>query len=165
VDFTAVRAGQSVELNWRTGSEQNTKDFMVQHSTGNGTWKNIGNVAAAGFSSSVRSYRFTHTQPVDGRNLYRLLQRDLDGKESLSKVVSVVMPSATSVQVYPVPSTNGSVFVKLPADQVLKVFNSTGILMLEQQGKAGVQSLDLQTLPKGLYYLQAGKETVRLMLQ
>jgi hypothetical protein len=75
------------------------------------------------------------------------------------------MPSATSVQVYPVPSTNGSVFVKLPADQVLKVFNSTGILMLEQQGKAGVQSLDLQTLPKGLYYLQAGKETVRVILQ
>ena len=165
VDFTAVRAGQSVALNWRTGSEQNTKDFVVQHSTGNGSWKNVGNVAAAGFSSSVRSYRFTHSQPVDGRNLYRLLQRDLDGKESLSKVVGVVMPSATSVQVYPVPSTNGTVFVKLPADQVVKVFSSTGVLMLVQPGKAGVQLLQLQSLPKGLYYLQAGKETVRVLLQ
>jgi hypothetical protein len=165
LDVSATRTGQSVQLNWSTASEQNTKDFVVQHSSGNGRWTNIGNVAAAGFSSSIRSYRFTHTQPLDGRNQYRLLQRDLDGRESLSKVVSLVMPSATSVQVYPVPSSTGSVYVKLPADQPLKLLNSQGVLVLEQTGKAGVQLLELPELPKGLYYLQAGKETIRVILQ
>jgi hypothetical protein len=165
IDFTATRQGQVVEVNWRTASEQNTKDFVVQHSNGNGIWKGIGNVAAAGNSNRERAYRFTHSQPVEGRNLYRLVQRDLDGKESISKVVSISIPSATAVQVYPVPSADGKVYVKLPSDQVLKLYSSSGVLMLELQAKAGVQMLALQHLQKGLYYLQAGKETVRVLLQ
>jgi hypothetical protein len=165
IDFTATRQGQVVDLHWRTASEQNTKDFVVQHRAGNGSWKNIGNVAAAGNSNRERSYRFTHSQPVEGRNLYRLLQRDLDGKESLSKVVTVEWNASASMQVYPIPSMNGRVYVKLPSNQVLRLMSPSGVVVWQTQGAAGVQLLDLTALPKGMYYLKGDTDIINLMLQ
>ncbi|TWI80566.1 putative secreted protein (Por secretion system target) [Lacibacter cauensis] len=165
LSFTAARKEQTVQLQWQTATEQNTKDFVVQHSTGNSSWSSIGTVAAAGNSQSVSNYKFTHLQPVEGSNYYRLIQRDVDGKQSISKTVQVQFTTAARMQVYPTPVTNGVLHVKLPADAVIRIYNSNGSLVLEQKGKAGLQQLQLSLLGKGSYYLRAGTETATILVQ
>lgn len=165
LSFTAVRNQQTVQLQWQTATEQNTKDFVVQHSSGNSSWASIGTVTAAGNSQNVSSYNYTHVQPVEGSNYYRLVQRDADGKQSLSKTVAVQFITAARMQVYPTPVTGGVLFVKLPADAVIRIYSSTGSLVLEQKGKAGLQQLQLSQLSKGSYYLRAGTETASILVQ
>ena len=165
LSFTAARKDQTVQLQWQTATEQNSKDFVVQHSTGNSSWSNIGTVTAAGNSQSISSYSFTHLQPVEGSNYYRLIQRDVDGKQSISKTVQIQFMKAARMQVYPTPVTNGVLYVKLPADAVIRMYNSNGSLVLEQKGKAGLQQLQLSLLGKGTYYLRAGIETATILVQ
>ena len=52
--FTAEKQGSASLLKWSTGSEQNTKDFEVQHSTNTVSWTPLGTVAAAGNSTTTR---------------------------------------------------------------------------------------------------------------
>jgi hypothetical protein len=165
LSFTAVRKEQTVQLQWQTATEQNTKDFVVQHSTGNSSWSNIGTVMAAGNSQSISNYGFTHLQPAEGSNYYRLIQRDADGKQNISKTVQVQFTTTARMQVYPTPVTNGVLYVKLPADAVIRMYNSNGSLVLEQKGKAGLQQLQLSLLGKGSYYLRAGTETATILVQ
>ena len=79
--------------------------------------------------------------------------------------VNVTSPAAGGVQVYPLPVTTGSVSVKLPSDMPLKLFNTSGMIVREVNGRAGIQQVNVEFLPKGIYYLKAGTETIRVLVQ
>src|SRR5437868_3363529 len=72
LDFTATKQGAAVQLSWHTSSEINSDHFEVEWSKNGSSWSNIGNVAAAGFSSTTKSYGLLHPNPVSGANYYRL---------------------------------------------------------------------------------------------
>ncbi len=166
LNFQAQPQATTVQLNWQTAAEQNSLDFVVQHSTGNNVWTNIGSVAAAGNSTVTSSYRFVHQQPVTGTNWYRLLQRDRDGRETFSKTVSVQFAANRNrMLVYPTPVTNGTVFVKLEKATLITLFSSNGVKILERQLQAGTQTLQLGHLGKGTYYLRSATETAVIVIQ
>lgn len=160
LSFTAKEQDKAVALNWSTAVEQNTKDFVVQHSANGGNWNTIGTVRAAGNSSTVQTYSFLHRLPVSGVNYYRLLQRDIDERKSYSKVVTVDFDGRGQVlMVYPNPVVNGLLTVKLEREARVQVYNGAGAVVLQKQLPAGVHQLSLQQLSKGLYRIKAGAET------
>jgi len=166
LNFSAKRQQNSVVLQWQTASEQNSKDFLVQHQSGNGIWRTIGTVIAAGNSDVVQSYTFTHHQPVAGANFYRILQRDNDGKESFSKTVSISVNEATArISVYPTAVTSGMVNVQLPVAEQIFLFNGIGSMVLSQNGVSGLNTISVGHLGRGIYYLRAGNETVKILIQ
>ena len=166
LNFSAKRQQNSVVLQWQTVSEQNSKDFLVQHQSGNGIWRNIGTVIAAGNSDVVQSYSYTHHQPVKGVNLYRLLQRDNDGKESYSKIVSIsVNEVAARMSVYPTVVTSGIVNVQLQTPEQIFLFNGSGSMVLSLKGAGGLNTISVSQLVSGIYYLRAGNETVKIIIQ
>lgn len=58
LSFTATKQNKTALLQWATAQEQNTRNFMVQHS-GNGiNWSGLSTLPAAGNSSN---YSYTHT--------------------------------------------------------------------------------------------------------
>lgn len=80
LSFTALQINNRVELKWITATELQTADFIIQHSTDGFHWEDLGTLPAAAYSSGPHAYSFIHNSPSDGRNLYRLIERDLDGK-------------------------------------------------------------------------------------
>jgi hypothetical protein len=78
---------QSAVLTWATASEQNTSHFIVECSSDGAEFSSVGEIKAAGNSSSSKTYSFTHTNPASGFLYYRLKQVDLDGKYTYSKVI------------------------------------------------------------------------------
>jgi hypothetical protein len=163
--FTAARREKGVALNWSTATEQNTKDYTVQHSADGSHWNNLGTVAAAGFSSVVQQYTYLDRLPMSNTNYYRLLQTDLDGHKHFSKVVAVTLAGPQTLRIYPNPVVNGQLSVKLENGALMEWYNAAGVRLLQKQLSAGVHQLSLQHLPKGLYTIRAGEATQTIIIQ
>lgn len=166
LSFTATKKGSTALLNWSTATEQNTQDFVVQHSAGGFEWKTLGIVKAAGNATTRRDYSFTHHTPVPGYNYYRLIQRDQDGLFSYSKVVSVVMATDDiKLKAFPNPVTNGKLNVLLKQSMQVRLFDASGRQVLSQRLNAGLQTLNVSGLSGGVYYLKAGSEHIAVIIQ
>lgn len=102
--FTVKKGeGITARLDWVTVSESNSERFEIEHSTNAKNWVQIGTVSAKGESKDVVNYNFTHRNPGNGENLYRLKMVDLDGSFTYSRINSIRF-STTSF--YPNPASD-----------------------------------------------------------
>ena len=90
VELTAWDAeceGVKVKLTWTTATETNSDHFLVEKSTDGLVWETIGQVAAAGHSTSLLTYTF---DDVDARGVayYRLSQVDQNERVTVYTVVA-----------------------------------------------------------------------------
>jgi hypothetical protein len=158
--------GQSV-LRWSTASEQNTKDFVVQHSLNTTDWSSLTTVPAAGNSTTTRNYSYVHQNPLKGNNYnyYRILQRDIDDKFSYSKIVSIIFnePGA-DLQVYPNP-VQDQLTIFLAETQLVRLVNAAGATVWKGQLPAGRNTIPVKTYSKGIYVLTAGMQSQRVLIQ
>jgi hypothetical protein len=158
--------GQSV-LRWSTASEQNTKDFVIQHSLNTTDWSILSTIPAAGNSTTTRNYSYVHQNPLKGinYNYYRILQRDLDDKFSYSKIVSIVFnePGA-DLQVYPNPAED-VVTVFISEEQEVSLLNAAGALVWKSKLPAGRTQLPLVKFSSGLYFLKTKTQTIKLLIK
>jgi hypothetical protein len=139
---------------------------VVQHSIEGRGWQNIGTVMATGVSNGEQVYSFKHNNPVTGLNAYRLLQRDVDGRGSYSRVVTVNIKTPDEwFSVYPNPAPGGVVQIKLKSPAVVSVYNSIGMFMMKKQLSAGVSILDLSSYAKGVYTVTVKDRSVVLLVQ
>jgi hypothetical protein len=165
--FTAEKKGATSLLKWSTASEQNTKDFVVQHSTNTLSWTPLGTIFAAGNSNLVRSYNYTHKTPQKGGvyNYYRIMQRDLDGKFSYSKIASLIYDEpGPDVFVYPNPATE-AVIVYLYESQDVRLINVAGAIVWKGTLAAGRNQIPLTRLAKGVYWVVTGSFKKQLLIQ
>ena len=165
VSFTAKKQNKEVVLNWTTAAEKNSSSYMVQHSINGRDWSTIGSVLANGSYVLENKYQFVHSSPSEGLNYYRLVEKDLNGKSSISKVLRLSFGNSIALQAYPNPVTQGVVYVQLPKAGMVSIYSNSGHLVFHQQVAEGVQPLYISQLPKGIYQLKAGKETVKLVIQ
>ncbi|MGF2411070.1 T9SS type A sorting domain-containing protein [Ferruginibacter sp.] len=161
----ALVNGQSL-LQWQTADEQNTKNFVIQHSSNGHGWIDIDSVRSMGNSSSVKNYSYTHSKPEKGINYYRLIQNDIDGAFTYSKIVSVTLKSAIKpLSIYPNPVVNAPLNVQLQQTTLVSIYNSTGALVFSKQLTAGTQQLDVSGLTKGTYTIKAGETVKQIIIQ
>jgi hypothetical protein len=165
VSFSAQSQGGQVKLQWSTAQEENTAEFIVQHSTDGSNWKNIGHVTAAGHSNQVRQYSFVHTNPASGSNQYRIMQTDRDGRASYSQVRKINISEAGAVSVLSNYIKNNSIRVRLDKPAVIHLYSLDGKLLLQKQLAEGAQTIDVSGFAKGLYLLNISGHTEKIMLQ
>ena len=164
---SAQKQNGQVFLNWSTASEQNTKDFEVQYSTNATSWDVLGTVQAAGNSSATRNYSFTHQTPLKNSayNYYRILQRDLDGKFSYSKIVSIIFNEpGLDFLVYPNPADKVVTIYLSDASEV-SLINSAGSVVWRSKLPAGRNQISVSQYSKGVYILTAGLQSYRVLIQ
>jgi hypothetical protein len=167
LSFTAEKQGAGALLKWSTATEQNTKDFEVQHSTNTLSWAPLGTVAAAGNSTTTRQYSFTHNTPFKGgvSNYYRILQRDLDGKFSYSKIASLIYDEPGSdLIVYPSPAKE-AVTIYLAESKEVKLVNVAGATVWRGTLAAGRNNISLSHLAKGVYWVVTENYKKQLLIQ
>jgi len=162
--FTARPLAKQVVLNWTSSLEENAESYIVQHSTDGLSWTAIGLVPATGTTTIARSYQLIHEHPVSGNNHYRLAQRDIDGAEYISKIVTVNFTPPTVTAVYPNPARNGKLQVALSVSAVVTISNSAGIIIFSKTLPAGVSTVRTTTFASGLYYVRAGSDKVSVMV-
>jgi hypothetical protein len=178
VDLRALREEDgSVQLNWETAQEQNSRFTEVQRSGDGKVFAAIGQVAAAGNSSAMRQYTFTDKAPLAGKNYYRLRMVDMDGAFKYSKVLQVAMGDVTeAIGVYSNPFHDqlGVRVSSVGTERlVMSLFDQTGRLCLRQNYTAqkgeNLVNLYPQGLAAGVYLLQVRgdrtNQTIRVLKQ
>lgn len=106
LSFTAQKDGEQTIQNWKTVTETNNDQFIVQRSAdGKNNWINIAVVKSKGNSMQNQSYTSHDVQPLNGDNYYRLAQVDKDGTTNVSetRLVHMDLIKATA-KIFPNPS-------------------------------------------------------------
>ncbi|MDF7810827.1 FG-GAP-like repeat-containing protein [Hymenobacter sp. YC55] len=168
--FTAEQRNTSVQLRWRTASEQNSARFEVERSRDGRTFQPIGQVAAQGTSTRPSDYTFDDaTYPTDVALLYyRLRQVDQDGTATYSPVRTVALGDvARTLRVYPNPAHSQLTVAGVAPGAVVEVFDATGRRVMRiTADENGSKELRLPDgLPAGVYLVRSGAQSSRLAVQ
>lgn len=135
-------------ISWSTSAEHNNKGYYVERSADGVTFEVLGFVAAAGNDRIQQNdYTFVDAAPLAGINTYRVRQVDVDGKENISKIVSV-QTFAGNIAVYPNPS-NDVFNVALQLNTTSKV----NVQLLSADGKV-LESIEKGTLTAGAHQVK-----------
>jgi len=164
--FKVRQQDQNILLNWSTSSELNTKDFAIQHKNETGTWKTISRLPASGKSNSLVNYSYTHFSPSIGLNLYRIVQTDLDGKESISEIKSILFKKTQpSFTIMANPVTDGVLRLQVNKPVHLSLLSSEGKLIWRKQVTPGLLSVPVGNYLKGIYTLTGKNEFKKIVIQ
>ena len=172
VELTWFRAGTNgacacVRLAWQTASEHGAKAFLIERSANGREFGVIGEVMAAGTSTTTHAYTWQDERPLTGQSYYRLRQADADGSITRSAIVSVLTAlPAKDLALWPATAA-GYYEVSAPGTPVtLSVLTSDGRLVRTQTLTNGTGQLDLTSCPAGFYLVRAvsvrGATTTRI---
>ena len=165
-------------LHWITATESACAGFNMEYSTDGETFDFLGYVpskTAHGYSSVAMDYTFTDKKPAADLVYYRLVQKDLDGAEKHSQIISVKNRSATTiVDVYPNPVTDQLLHLKAgdnTKDMHVSIINAQGRVLVDRSFEAYEYEKELtifaQYLSGGLYWLVIevdGNRTVKAVV-
>lgn len=173
VGFSAIQNGPSVQLDWATASEINNDYFSVEKSTDGRIWNQLSTIEGAGNSSQHQTYReFDHSLTI-GTSYYRLAQVDFDGQVNYSPIRSVKIADlavADFVEAYPNPTQNTIMVRGASNSEILpQVIEMTGreltsSIQINPAGN-GEFSIDLSSLPNGLYLIRMGTAATTVQKQ
>lgn len=170
--FTATAAKGQVVLKWATASEKNNRYFAIERSANGQEFAAIAQLNGQG-NSTPTEYQATDDKPLPGLSYYRLRQVDFDGATTFSPVAAVTSEVAVlAFTLTPNPVTD-VVLVDLgrwaAQPGTAEVLSLNGQVLLSKQLVGGeAHSLDLRTLPAGVYLLRfrtAEQQTVRRLLK
>lgn len=171
LDFNAAQNSQGVLLRWSTLHEQGIREFVIQRSTDNLNFLPIGSVIASGNSTSFEEYSYLDRSSAAGNNYYRVMSTDENGFQTISiirKVNNVSQHPALPVvidRIYAVGKT-----IQLHAifhhhqSAEISVYSRAGRRMMKKIIHSDSNSLSVDMLKSGLYYVSTGFQTFGILL-
>ena len=167
-DFKGTPSLSGNLLTWTTASETQNKGFDIERSTDGSIFHSIGQVKG---NNKPSSYQFVDNQPF-ATSYYRLRQRDNDGKETLSKVISIVQTGkGKGLKIYPTLVSNGILTVDTEGGQ-FQIFNLLGQQVLNHAAlptsarfETSPTLINISALPQGTYVLKVGTEVAKFVKQ
>jgi hypothetical protein len=145
-----------VELIWETEIEVNNSFFLIEKSINGVDFEAIGQQKGAINSGTLTRYLF-YDNNCNEINYYRLVQVDLDGKKTYSKVVTVVVPKSKPFKVIRNP-VREFVEIQIGIEQhnirCLALFDFSGRKLKSFAVHSGIQNLDVSSIKAGGYVLQ-----------
>lgn len=166
LEASVLRAGENVSVQWQTLTENNTSTFAVEKSFDAANWDEMYSVAAAGYSSSKRTYAAIDTKP-GSVTYYRIKQVDNNGHYTYSNTVRITMTANTiDASTFPNPFVSQvQVDINSPATQKTVIsFNDISGRKLVQKswnvskGRNSIVLQEVASLQPGLYILTITNE-------
>lgn len=173
LSFNAINNTSSIDLVWKTASEQNNSHFEVQRSSDLNEWQTVGMVDGAGNASHVIEYSLTDYSPIIGRAYYRLQQFDFNGGSEYSHIVSTLVSDNnldSDFSLYPNPANN-EVIISFDNDSSDKphIYDLLGKEVMINPSMYSVSSrqirMDISNLPTGTYLVKIGNHCKMLAIE
>ncbi len=154
IGFEGHTAGIKNDLTWTTSAEINSAAFTIESSENMQNFSAIGNIPAAGNSSSPMYYQFTDDHPFSN-TYYRLKQTDGNGQFFYSDIISVENRRAGNFSIYPNPAINGEIHIRyaesIAENAFIEVMNAYGSVISTHPFTGAVT--DIQLPSKGMYWV------------
>ncbi|MEO5564185.1 MAG: T9SS type A sorting domain-containing protein, partial [Chitinophagaceae bacterium] len=144
-------------VSWQVAEQQNVKEYTVQHSEDGNTYTNVCTVAFSG----ITTYNCLVPANSNIKNYYRVLQQDIDGRTTHSKVVLLQSSAKASLTAYPNPAKDKLYIDGLSAYRTIEIMDASGKIIQKQNVLQGSGYIDIWQLKTGVYLLKAtnDKET------
>ncbi len=170
VAFAAASVGPSaVRLSWTTATEAHSARFEVERSPDGQHFASIGQVPAAGSSSTPRSYGLTDAALPAGASLlyYRLRQLDQDGTTTYSPVRSVGLAPVPGLVLYPNPAQATTTLLGTAPGAAVQLLDALGREVATATADAsGRAQLGWPIgLAQGVYVVRTAGRVARLVIQ
>ncbi|SER31534.1 lamin tail domain-containing protein [Neolewinella agarilytica] len=150
ISFTAETEEKSVVVNWSSIHELDNDRFELERSADGAAWEWLGTIEAG--ASVSNSYQFVDDSPLNGTNLYRLRQLDIDGTATIYGPVAANF-LATGLDIYPNP-TSGELRFRGSLDNVQRVSLMTSDGRNLRDLSLNMASVRMDDLRPGLYLLR-----------
>lgn len=155
ISFTAIENKGIIKTNWLTNNEINTKEFVVERSSDNNNFVQVGTITAKNLSTGS-NYFFNDNDPLQGVSYYRLKIIDKDGKFTYSKIVTINYKKTIdffNINPNPVKNVLTLSFPERKEEGILNIISSDGrkVMMLKIKANTNSQSLDVSYLKHGIY--------------
>ena len=149
-------------VSFSTVSETNNDYFTIERSGDGRNFESIGAIKGAGNSKQELSYEFVDESPLAGINYYRIKQTDFDGAYSYTEIRSV-RHQTKNVIVSP-NRTDGKLNVTSELDNYdVVIYNTGGQEVQRHMALSGDQSLSIETLQAGVYFVKVMDQTIRIL--
>lgn len=158
--FTAKAANCQVQIQWKTFTELNSKEFIIEYSTDGTTYNYLSSIAAKGNASGSQAYDYTHGSPAEGTIYYRIKQSDLNGDFFYSNIITVVNSCGKMpIVAYPNP-VRDKLIIQIPgtAKQLLTIHDGIGRLMSQRIVNGGRQEINVGSWARGVYILSVKQD-------
>ncbi len=151
--FKANCQSESIKLTWQTLTETNNEYFILERFVNN-KWEEISKISGAGNSNIPVGYSYLDFN--NGENIYRLQQKDFDGKIRSIALQSIECSDANEfyINLFPNPSRE-----ELRVISNYEILNETYIIKnsLNQIVQSGILNesgqIDIRNLNSGIYFL------------
>jgi hypothetical protein len=161
LSFTGFYKNNAVELEWRTATELNNKGFEVERSADGAQFESIGFVNGNGTTNEAHTYTFEDVKPHQPLTYYRLRQVDFDGKADYSQTIVLKNKTAQNgIVFYPNPAQN-ELNIQSDSPTTVKIIDAVGKLLQTIAVEIGTQTINISTLPAGVYYLHDARGNVK----
>ncbi|WP_353718743.1 right-handed parallel beta-helix repeat-containing protein [Dyadobacter sp. 676] len=167
-------ATHSVELEWATAQETQNARFVIERSKDLVSFEPVVEIRdVAGNSSTLQTYKAVDPMPYSGTSYYRLIQYDIDGTRTVSRIVSVIARSR-DYAVYPnlVQSQSFRVSVDEPVTAKIEARSASGQTIPFRRKPLDTQAVEISPLASllpGTYLItvqeRAVKRTFSLIVQ
>ena len=160
-NITATIRPQGVLVGWNVTNEVDIKTYYIERSST--TSNNFSTVGAVN-STHKTIYSFTDASPVYPA-YYRLRMVNIDGSITYSNSLLVSKGSNSNISIYPNPVNNNLTVAGLTGKSILKITNTMGKKVLEQNTGANSLNLDITRLKSGTYILSITDDTDRVVIK
>jgi hypothetical protein len=163
VKFTTVNASETsgkVKLSWNIAAEADVAKYVVERSSNNITFNEVGSLVATQSSS----YNWVDNTPAGGNNFYRIRAIDKDGSSLYTSVVKVALGNKLSeLTIAPNPIRSHTLNLQLSnfdkGVYSINIFNGQGQKVfsgsLNHVGGSATQTFQLPAgIKSGMYSLQ-----------
>jgi hypothetical protein len=121
---------------------------------------------ATGISNSTSNYNYVHSNPVTGINYYRILQTDMDNRNSYSDIRTLKFTKTDEpFIIIGNPVTNDVLAVQVNVSINLALYTADGKLLWQEQVSAGTKTIDVSQYAKGTYLLKANNTAQKVVIQ
>lgn len=155
-DLKAETQRASVEVLWKTYSENDTHVFEVERADSTLQFSSIGTINAAGTSKQTLSYAFDDITPSQGLNYYRIKTVDLNGKAEYSRIVAAKYESENGLVLYPNPVKQGEQIHITRKQRLVIIDPLKGTLIMDVSNQSFIPTTQLKP---GVYFAVDGSNT------
>jgi ELWxxDGT repeat protein len=153
----------TAKISWQVADQINVKNYTTQHTTDGIVYTDVCTVAA----SNSTNYNCTVPANSTIKNYYRVLQLDIDGKKTYSKVVVLQSGTASPLVIYPNPAKDKLYINGLTNYNELKIADVNGRIIQRRNNLAGFRFINISQLNTGVYLLTAtgdkGTQTIKFI--
>ncbi len=166
IDFEVESIKNNNILIWSTGSEKNNDYFTVERSSDGENWDVIKTISGAGTTSEKSEYSISD-ENFHELTYYRLKQFDFDGSETELKIISAKSMFNEKATAYPNPAQN-IIYVKGADAKNFQIIDAKGAdhsKAIKLNNVSGILEADLSNLNRGVYFLFANGQQIKIIKQ